>query len=61
MLEKWSELLAHNGSNTCETVICYLETWEGGQISVKRDQTCSVRESGSLGAVVVSTSPVCTE
>lgn len=53
-------LLGHNGSNRRETVICYLETWEGEKISVKKDHTCSVGVSGSLGAVV-STSPVCTE
>lgn len=52
-------LLGHNGSNRCETVICCLEAQEGEKISVKRGHTCSV--SGSLGALVVSTSPVCTE
>lgn len=45
-------LLGHNGSNRRETVICYLETWEGEKISVKKDHTCSVGVSGSLGAVV---------
>lgn len=44
--------MGHNGSNTCETGNCYLETWEGGKISVKRDHSSRVSES--LGAVVVS-------
>lgn len=54
-------LLGHNGSNRCETVICYLGAWEGKKVtSVKRNHTFSARVSRSLCGGGVSRSTVCT-